>query len=202
MTYQETLTWMFARLPMYQAIGASAYRKDLTNTLLLTGYLGNPEKNLQFIHIAGTNGKGSTTCMLASILMEAGYKVGYFTSPHLKDYRERIKINKEEISEGFVCQFFEEHQQFFEENDLSFFEMTVGLALQHFKEERCDVVVWETGLGGRLDSTNIVTPILSVITNIGLDHIQYLGDSLKAIATEKAGIIKKRVPVVIGQYTE
>lgn len=201
MTYQETVDWMFHQLPMYQLQGASAYKKDLTNTLLLSNYLGHPEQSIPCIHIAGTNGKGSTSHMLASILQEAGYKTGLYTSPHLKDFRERIKINGKEISEAFVVAFMEQHRPFFETNELSFFEMTVGLAFDYFATEKVDIAVIETGLGGRLDSTNIITPVVSVITNIGMDHTQFLGNTLKAIAGEKAGIIKQNVPVVIGEYT-
>ena len=201
MTYKETAEWMFEKLPMYQQQGKTAFRKNLTNTLLLAKHLENPEKDLKFIHIAGTNGKGSTAHTLTSILMEAGYKVGLFTSPHLKDFRERIKINGEEISEDYVIDFIENNKEFFEQNNLSFFEMTTGLALQYFKAEKVDIVVMETGLGGRLDSTNIITPIVSVITNIGMDHVQFLGNTLEKIAAEKAGIIKQNIPVVIGEYT-
>jgi dihydrofolate synthase/folylpolyglutamate synthase len=187
---------------MYQQQGASAYRKDLKNTLLLSEYLGHPEKNLQLIHVAGTNGKGSASHILASILQEAGYKTGLYTSPHLKDFRERIKINGNEITEAFVTNFIALHQSFFESHRLSFFEMSVGLAFDYFKKENVDIAIIETGLGGRLDSTNIITPLLSVITNIGMDHTQFLGNTLKLIATEKAGIIKPNVPVVIGEYIE
>ncbi|HMI07219.1 MAG TPA: folylpolyglutamate synthase/dihydrofolate synthase family protein [Flavobacterium sp.] len=201
MTYSETVHWMFNQLPMYQQQGASAYKKDLTNTILLADYLGNPEKKLQFIHVAGTNGKGSTSHMLASILQEAGYKTGLYTSPHLKDFRERIKINGQDISEDFVQEFIAAHKSFFESNDLSFFEMSVGLAFDYFVTENVDIAVIEVGLGGRLDSTNIITPLVSVITNIGLDHTQFLGNTLESIAYEKAGIIKPKIPVVIGEYT-
>lgn len=201
MNYQETLNWMFNQLPMYQQQGASAYKEDLTNSILLSDYLGNPENNLKFIHVAGTNGKGSTSHLLASVLQEAGYKVGLYTSPHLKDFRERIKINGIEISEEFVCEFIEKHIDFFKENELSFFEMTVGLAFEYFKTEQVDIAIIEVGLGGRLDSTNIITPLISVITNIGKDHVQLLGNTLEAIANEKAGIIKNNIPVVIGEYT-
>lgn len=201
MTYKETAEWMFEKLPMYQQQGKSAFRKDLTNTVLLAKHLGNPEDDLKFIHIAGTNGKGSTAHTLTSILIEAGYKVGLFTSPHLKDFRERIKINGQEISEEYVVDFIAKNKDFFEKNNLSFFEMTTGLALEHFKAEKVDIVIMETGMGGRLDSTNIITPIVSVITNIGLDHVQFLGDTLEKIAGEKAGIIKQNIPVVIGEYT-
>lgn len=201
MNYKETLDWMFSRLPMYQRQGASAYRKDLTNTLLLTEYLGNPHKNVKTIHVAGTNGKGSTSNMLASVLQEAGYKVGLYTSPHLRDFRERIKINGEDITEEHVITFFGKHKAFFEEHDLSFFEMTVGLAFEYFDTQKVDVAIIEVGMGGRLDSTNIITPLVSVITNIGLDHTQFLGNTLAEIASEKAGIIKKNIPVIIGEYT-
>lgn len=201
MNYQETLDWMFSQLPMYQTQGASAYKKDLTNTILLANHLGNPEQDLKCIHVAGTNGKGSTSHMLASVLQEAGYKVGLYTSPHLKDYRERIKINGKEISKQFVCDFIGANKGFLEQNSLSFFEMSVGLAFQYFKEKKTDINIIEVGMGGRLDSTNIITPLVSVITNIGLDHTQFLGNTLEAIAFEKAGIIKRNVPVVIGEYT-
>ncbi|MEO8515137.1 MAG: folylpolyglutamate synthase/dihydrofolate synthase family protein [Flavobacterium sp.] len=201
MNYQETLNWLFAQLPMYQNQGASAYKKDLTNTILLADHLGNPEKKIRAIHVAGTNGKGSTSSMIASVLQEAGYKVGLYTSPHLKDFRERIKINAIEISEDFVVNFIAENKSFFEENQLSFFEMTVGLAFDYFVKEAVDVAVIEVGMGGRLDSTNIITPLVSVITNIGFDHMQFLGNSMEEIAFEKAGIIKPNIPVVIGEYT-
>ena len=202
MNYQETVDWMFNQLPMYQHQGASAYKKDLTNTILLSEHLGNPEKNLKFIHVAGTNGKGSTSHLLASVLQEAGYKVGLYTSPHLKDFKERIKIDGIEITEDFVCRFIEMHKGFFETNALSFFEMTVGLAFEYFDREKVDIAIIEVGMGGRLDSTNIITPLISVITNIGIDHTQFLGNTLEAIAFEKAGIIKPSIPVVIGEYTE
>ena len=201
MNYQETLNWMFNQLPIYQQQGASAYKEDLTNSLLLSNYLGNPENDLKFIHVAGTNGKGSTSHLLASVLQEAGYKVGLYTSPHLKDFRERIKINGNEISEAFVCEFIGKNIDFFKANELSFFEMTVGLAFEYFKKEKVDIAIIEVGLGGRLDSTNIITPLISVITNIGKDHVQFLGNTLEAIASEKAGVIKNNIPVVIGEYT-
>jgi len=201
MNYQETVHWLFAQLPMYQQQGAIAYKADLSNTLLLAEYLGNPEKKLCCIHVAGTNGKGSTSHLLASVLQEAGYKVGLYTSPHLKDFRERIKINGECIEEAYVTDFVAKHQLFFEQHDLSFFEMTVGLALQYFADNKVEVAIMEVGMGGRLDATNIITPLLSVITNIGLDHTTFLGNSLTAIAGEKAGIIKSNIPVIIGQYT-
>ena len=201
MNYQETTNWMFNQLPMYQLQGASAYKKDLTNTHLLLTHLDNPQEKIKCIHVAGTNGKGSTSHMLASILQEAGYKVGLYTSPHLKDFRERIKINGKDISEEFVTAFINKHKSFFESNDMSFFEMTVGLAFDYFSKEKVDIAVIEVGMGGRLDATNIITPLVSVITNIGLDHIQFLGNTLEAIAFEKAGIIKPNIPIVIGEYT-
>lgn len=205
MNYQETTAWMFNQLPMYQLQGASAYKKDLTNTHLLINHLGNPHQNLKFLHVAGTNGKGSTSHMLASVLQQAGYKTGLYTSPHLKDFRERIKIispnNSGEITEDFVCDFINSNKDFFEANDISFFEMSVGLAFAYFAKEKVDIAIIEVGMGGRLDATNIITPLVSVITNIGLDHIQFLGNTFEKIASEKAGIIKPEIPVVIGEYT-
>ena len=201
MTYKETTDWMFSQLPMFQTQGASAYKKDLTNTYLLVNHLNHPENKFKSIHVAGTNGKGSTSSMIASILQEAGYKVGLYTSPHLKDFRERIRINGEMISEEFLVDFIGENKSFFEDNQLSFFEMTVGLAFDFFAKKQVDVAVIEVGMGGRLDSTNIINPLVSVITNIGFDHTQFLGDTMTKIAFEKAGIIKKNIPVVIGEYT-
>ena len=200
MNYQETTNWLFKQLPVFQLQGATAYKEDLTNTLLLAQHLNNPENYLKCIHVAGTNGKGSTSHLLASVLQEAGYKVGLYTSPHLKDFRERIKINGKEISEEFVCEFVEKNKSFFEANDLSFFEMTVGLAFEYFAKEKTDINIIEVGMGGRLDATNIIMPLVSVITNIGKDHTQFLGNTLQSIAKEKAGIIKKDVPVVVGEY--
>ena len=200
MNYKETLDWMFNKLPMYQTQGATAYRKDITNTVLLAKHLGNPENYLKCIHVAGTNGKGSTSHLLASVLQEAGYKVGLYTSPHLKDYRERITINGIPISEDYVCDFINKNKAFFEANELSFFEMSVGLAFEYFVKQKTDINIIEVGMGGRLDSTNIITPLISVITNIGLDHTQFLGNTLELIAFEKAGIIKPNIPVVIGEY--
>jgi dihydrofolate synthase/folylpolyglutamate synthase len=201
MNYQETTNWMFNQLPMYQLQGASAYKEDLTNIKILAAHLDNPQNQLKCIHVAGTNGKGSTSHMLASILQEAGYKVGLYTSPHLKDFRERIKINGEDISEDFVIEFVAKHKSFFEANDMSFFEMSVGLAFDYFASQKTDIAIIEVGLGGRLDATNIITPLVSVITNIDLDHTQFLGNTPALIAGEKAGIIKPNVPVVIGEYT-
>lgn len=202
MDYRETLDWMFTQLPMYQRQGASAYKVDLHNTIQLAAYLGNPETKFKSIHVAGTNGKGSTSHMLASILQEAGYKVGLYTSPHLKDFRERIRINGATIPEEYVIDFISIHQPYFESNQLSFFEMTVGMAFQYFAESKVDIAVVEVGLGGRLDSTNIIIPEISVITNIGLDHTRFLGNTLAEIASEKAGVIKEGVPVVIGRNAE
>jgi dihydrofolate synthase/folylpolyglutamate synthase len=200
MNYQETTEWLFKQLPMFQTQGAAAYKNDLTNIVLLVEHLNHPELQFKSVHVAGTNGKGSTSSMMASILQEAGYKVGLYTSPHLKDFRERIKINGVEISEEFVVDFVAKNQVFFEANALSFFEMTVGLAFDYFVKEQVDVAVIEVGMGGRLDSTNVITPLVSVITNIGFDHTQFLGDTLAKIAAEKAGIIKQNIPVVIGEY--
>ena len=202
MNYKETTEWMFSQLPMFQMQGASAYKEDLTNALLLVNHLKNPENKFKTVHVAGTNGKGSTSSMLASILQESGYKVGLYTSPHLKDFRERVRINGEMISEEFVVDFVAQNKSFFEENELSFFEMTVGLAFDYFAKEAVDVAIIEVGMGGRLDATNVIKPLISVITNIGFDHTQFLGNTLEAIAGEKAGIIKQNTPVVIGEYTE
>ncbi len=201
MNYQQTLQWLFSQLPVYQLQGATAYKEDLTNTLLLAEHLKNPENLLQFIHVGGTNGKGSTSHFLASVLHDAGYKVGLYTSPHLKDFRERIKVNGKEIPEEYVCDFVEKNKTFFEKNELSFFEMTVGLAFDYFVSQKTDINIIEVGMGGRLDATNIITPLVSVITNISKDHTQFLGTTMQSIATEKAGIIKKNIPVVIGEYT-
>ena len=202
LSYQETLNWMFSKLPMYQRVGTTAFKKDLTNTLALAKHLGNPQLKFKSIHVAGTNGKGSTSHMLASVLQEAGYKVGLYTSPHLKDFRERIKVNGKEVSEKYIIDFVADNKDFLEQQGLSFFEMTVGMAFHYFALQNVDVAVVEVGLGGRLDSTNILTPLLSVITNISLDHLQMLGNTLPEIAGEKAGIIKAHVPVVIGEKQE
>ncbi len=201
MTYQQTLNYLFSQLPMYQRIGHAAYKADLNNTIEICRLLGNPEKflNKRCIHIAGTNGKGSTSHFLASILQSAGYKTGLYTSPHLKDFRERIKINGKMIPKKKVIEFVEKHRSAFEKIQPSFFEMTVGLAFDYFKNEKVDIAIIETGMGGRLDSTNVVKPLLSVITNIGWDHEHFLGNTLEKIAAEKAGIIKSKTPVVIGE---
>ncbi|ASF43144.1 bifunctional folylpolyglutamate synthase/dihydrofolate synthase [Capnocytophaga endodontalis] len=202
MNYQETLSWMFNRLPMFQTQGKTALNNKLDNILTFTSVLGNPQTKFKSLHIAGTNGKGSSSSMLASILQEAGYKVGLYTSPHLKDFRERIKINGKEIPENYVINFISENKSFLEEHSLSFFEMTVGMAFCYFAEEKVDIAVIEVGLGGRFDSTNIITPEVSLITNISKDHTDILGDTLPKIAFEKAGIIKQNVPVVISEYQE
>ena len=202
MNYQETLLWMFNRLPMFQTQGKTALNNKLDNILVFTSVLGNPQTKFKSLHIAGTNGKGSSSSMLASILQEAGYKVGLYTSPHLKDFRERIKINGKEIPEDYVVSFIAKNKPFLEEYHLSFFEMTVGMAFSYFENEKVDIAVIEVGLGGRFDSTNIIIPEVSLITNISKDHTDILGDTLPKIAFEKAGIIKENVPVVISEYQE
>ena len=200
MNYSETLNFLFSQLPMYSRIGAAAYKEDITNTIILCEALGNPQNKFKSIHIAGTNGKGSTSHMLAAVLQTAGYKTGLYTSPHLKDFRERIKVNGEMCDEQFVIDFTERIQPLIKEIEPSFFEITVAMAFDYFVQQKVDVAIIEVGLGGRLDSTNIITPKLSVITNIGWDHMNLLGNSLESIAFEKAGIIKKNIPVVIGEY--
>jgi len=190
---------MYGKLPMYQNVGGSAYKKDLTNINKLSKYLNNPHNSYKSVHIAGTNGKGSTAHMIASILQEGKYKVGLYTSPHLIDFRERIKINGVMIEKDFIVDFINENINFFNDNNFSFFEMTVGLAFEYFKMKSADIAVIETGMGGRLDSTNIIFPEVSVITNISYDHVQFLGNSIEDIAREKAGIIKSGIPVVIGE---
>jgi len=200
MNYPETIQYLYSQLPLFTRDGASAYKADLTNTIELCKRLGNPQHQFKSVHVGGTNGKGSTSHMLAAVLQTAGYKTGLYTSPHLKDFRERIRINGEMISERDVIDFVSEHQPDFDDIKPSFFEMTVGLAFDFFAREKVDIAIIEVGLGGRLDSTNIITPLLSVITNIGWDHMNILGDSLQLIAAEKAGIIKPEVPVIIGEY--
>ncbi|RWY57226.1 bifunctional folylpolyglutamate synthase/dihydrofolate synthase [Mucilaginibacter gilvus] len=200
MNYNDTLNYLYTQLPMFTRVGASAFKKDLDNTIALCDRLDNPQHKFKSIHVGGTNGKGSTSHMLAAILQTAGYKTGLYTSPHLKDFRERIRINGEMISEQTVVDFVAEHQTNFEEIEPSFFEMTVALAFDVFAKEQVDIALIEVGLGGRLDSTNIITPLLSVITNIGWDHMNILGDTLELIASEKAGIIKPGIPVVIGEH--
>lgn len=200
MTYRETLDWMFAQLPMYQQKGIKAFKSKLDGILALSNHLDNPHRHFKSIHVAGTNGKGSSSHMLASILQEAGYKVGLYTSPHLKDFRERIRINGAPVTEEFVVDFINEHKDFLSANSFSFFEMTVGMAFDYFAKEQVDIAVIEVGLGGRLDSTNIIVPEISLITNIGFDHMDMLGDTLEKIAFEKAGVIKQNIPVVISEY--
>ena len=199
MTYEESIQYLYNKLPLFSHMGRKAYKADLKNTLALCAYLDNPQNKIKTIHIAGTNGKGSTSHMLAAILKENGYKTGLYTSPHLKDFRERIRINGEMVSESFVAAFVEKMKKVSEEIEPSFFELTFVMALDYFASQKVDVAVIETGLGGRLDSTNVITPLLSVITNISFDHMDILGDTLPKIAAEKAGIIKPGVPVVIGE---
>jgi len=202
MNYSETIQYLYSQLPLFTRDGASAYKADLHNTVELCKRLDNPQHKFKSVHVGGTNGKGSTSHMLAAILQTAGYKTGLYTSPHLKDFRERIRINGEMISEQTVIDFVAAHRGDFDEIRPSFFEMTVGLAFDVFAKEQVDIAVVEVGLGGRLDSTNIITPLVSVITNIGWDHINILGDTLQLIAGEKAGIIKPGVPVIVGEYQE
>lgn len=202
MDYQQTLNYLFSQLPMYQRVGKAAYKANLNNTLALDEYFGHPHRLYKTIHIAGTNGKGSVSHMLASVLMAAGYRVGLYTSPHLIDFRERIKIDGKPISKQDVVEFVQQHKSIFEQIQPSFFEMTVALAFKYFADKHVDIAVIEVGLGGRLDSTNIITPELSIITNIGLDHTDLLGDTLQLIANEKAGIIKPNIPVVICEWQE
>jgi dihydrofolate synthase / folylpolyglutamate synthase len=199
MTYEKTLKYIMEQLPMYQRVGTLAYRTGLENTYKLDDYFDHPHRHFKTIHIAGTNGKGSVSHMLASVLQEAGYKTGLYTSPHLVDFRERIKINGKMISRKFVADFITKHKDFFETFNPSFFEISVFLAFRYYKENHIDLAIVETGLGGRLDSTNIISPLLSVITNIGKDHTEILGDTLQKIAVEKAGIIKRNIPVVVGE---
>ena len=198
MNYKETLDWMFAQLPMYHREGKAAYKANLDNTLALDAHFGSPHRRFRTIHVAGTNGKGSVSHMLASILQETGLRVGLYTSPHLKDFRERIRVNGQMISQEYVTHFVESNQEIFDRIHPSFFEMTVAMAFQYFADAEVDIAVIEVGLGGRLDSTNIITPLVSVITNIALDHVALLGDTLEKIAGEKAGIIKPGVPAVVG----
>lgn len=198
--YKECTEWLFSQFPSYQQLGATAYKPGLENTQAILSYLGNPEDCLQFIHVAGTNGKGSTCAFITSFLQQSGYRVGLFTSPHLVDFRERIRVNGKPIGETEVINFCNQARE--TALDLSFFEITLAMALVHFKREQCDYVVLETGMGGRLDATNVVTPLLAVITNIGYDHQAFLGNSLAEIAGEKAGIIKPQVPVLCGEERE
>ena len=200
MNYKESISWLFNHLPMYQRVGKAAYKADLKNTTAILNALGNPETEIKAIHIAGTNGKGSVSHIIASILQEAGYKTGLYTSPHLKDFRERIKINGQLIPEEKVVDFINTNKDTFTKIKSSFFEMTVGMAFDFFATEKVDFAVIETGLGGRLDSTNLCKPIISIITNIGIDHVAFLGNTIEKIAIEKAGIIKSGVPVIIGRH--
>ncbi len=199
MNYRQTLDWMFNRLPMYQQQGADAYQAKLEPIREFAAYLGNPQEHFKSVHVGGTNGKGSSSHMLASILQEAGYKTGLYTSPHLKDFRERIRVGGIRVSEAFVVDFIRKHKPYLEQAGLSFFEMTVGMAFEYFRDRQVEVAVVEVGLGGRLDATNIIVPEVSLITNIGLDHTQFLGEDPLQIAREKAGIIKEGVPVVISE---
>lgn len=200
MNYSQTLDYLYSRLPMFTRVGASAFKKDLDNTIALCNALDNPQTKYKTIHIGGTNGKGSTSHMLAAILQKAGYKTGLYTSPHLKDFRERIRVSGKMVSKTFVTNFVKQQQQLINKIEPSFFEVTVGMAFSYFEQEQVDVAVIEVGLGGRLDSTNIIQPELSVITNISLDHTNMLGDTLGEIAFEKAGIIKLNTPIVIGEH--
>ena len=197
--YAEALKFMYDQLPMFQRIGSAAYKANLDNTWVICNLLNNPQNNFKSIHIAGTNGKGSTSHMLAAAFQAAGYKTGLYTSPHLKDFRERIKIDGKMISKNYVTKFIDQYQQDFKRIEPSFFEMTVGLAFQYFKDNKIDIAIVETGLGGRLDSTNVIKPLLSIITNISMDHMALLGNTLPLIASEKAGIIKANTPIIIGE---
>lgn len=199
MNYPQTIDYLFSQLPMFHRIGQAAYKANLDNIIALSGLLGNPQDTFSSIHIAGTNGKGSTSHLLASVLQESGYRTGLFTSPHLRDFRERIRINGKMIPEAEVVSFVEKMKNEFQSIQPSFFEMTTALAFDYFAKNKVDIAVLETGMGGRLDSTNIITPVISVITNISTDHTQFLGHTLEKIASEKAGIIKAGVPVVIGE---
>lgn len=201
MNYQETLDYLFNVTPLFQNIGKDAYKEGLDNTIILDNHFNNPHKKFRTIHIAGTNGKGSCSHTIAAILQSAGYKTGLYTSPHLIDFSERIKVNGEPIEKEFVIDFVKQNKDFFEPLHPSFFELTTAMAFLYFAEKEVDVAVIEVGLGGRLDCTNIITPDLSIITNISFDHTQFLGNTLKDIAKEKAGIIKEKKPVIIGEYT-
>ncbi|MDR1707685.1 MAG: bifunctional folylpolyglutamate synthase/dihydrofolate synthase [Prevotella sp.] len=199
MTYQETIEYLYSHLPVYQKIGSEAFKAGLDNSLALDAYFSHPHAKYKTIHVAGTNGKGSSSHLLAAILQQAGYKVGLYTSPHLVDFRERIRVNGEKISEQYIVDFIDKHREVYEPIEPSFFELTMMMAFQYFADMKVNVAIVEVGLGGRLDSTNIINPDLSVITNISFDHMQILGDTLEKIATEKAGIIKSDIPVVIGE---
>jgi dihydrofolate synthase / folylpolyglutamate synthase len=202
LTYKEAIDFLFSSLPMYQRVGKAAYKTNLKNTLALDEYFGHPHKNFHTVHIAGTNGKGSVAHMLASVMQSAGYRTGLYTSPHLKDFRERIRVSGNMISRKEVIGFVEDHRGILEKIEPSFFEMTVAMAFNHFIREKVDIAVVEVGMGGRLDSTNIISPLVSVITNIGMDHSSFLGNTLQKITVEKAGIMKPGIPVVIGEMQD
>lgn len=199
MTYQEAVNWLYSRLPAWHRVGKAAYKANLDNTIALDSYFGNPHRSFRSVHVAGTNGKGSVSHMIASVFQDAGYKTGLYTSPHLKDFRERMKVSGTMIPEGEVIDFIGRHESVISSVQPSFFELTVAMAFDYFARMAVDVAVIEVGMGGRLDSTNIITPVLSVITNIGHDHMEFLGDTLAGVAAEKAGIIKEGVPVVVGE---
>lgn len=199
MDYGQTIHYLYNKLPLYSNIGIKAYKADLNNTIALCEYLGNPQNKIKTIHIAGTNGKGSTSHMLAAVFQQSGYSTGLYTSPHLKDFRERIKLNGEMIPQDFVIDFVERTKTFSDEINPSFFELTFVMALEYFARQKVDIAIIETGLGGRLDSTNVITPEVAIITNIGFDHMDILGDTIEKIAAEKAGIIKQNIPVIIGE---
>lgn len=202
MNYQEAVDYLYTQAPLFQNVGKDAYKEGLDNSIAIDAHLGYPHRLFKTIHVAGTNGKGSVSHTLAAILQAAGYKTGLYTSPHLLDFRERIRVNGKPISPGYVIQFIQENQKFLEPLHPSFFEVTTAMAFSWFAQQEVDVAVIETGLGGRLDCTNIICPVLSIITNIGYDHMQFLGDTLEKIASEKAGIIKKGIPVVIGEHND
>ena len=199
MIYEEAVEYLFSQLPMFHRIGAAAYKPDIGNISQLSADLGNPHLKFPVVHIAGSNGKGSTSHLTASVLMEAGYNVGLFTSPHLKDYRERIRVNGKKIDKTFVAEFVEHSKESWKSIEPSFFEITTALAFHYFAEQQVDIAIIEVGMGGRLDSTNIVQPVVTAITSISKDHTQFLGDTLELIAKEKGGIIKQNIPVVLGE---
>lgn len=200
--YSDTVNFLFSQLPMFQRQGAAAYKADLSNTIKLCEIAGNPEKDLKYVHVAGTNGKGSVCHMIASVLQEEGYKVGLYTSPHLKDFRERIRVNGDMVPQSWIIEFVNHYKEQWAKIQPSFFEMTFLMALEYFNFSGVDIAIMETGMGGRLDSTNVIQPELTVITNIGLDHTQFLGDTIEKIAVEKAGIIKPKIPLVLGEMEE
>lgn len=202
MNYTQTLEFLFTSMPSFQRVGGDAYKPGLERIASFCQHLGNPQRNYYTIHVAGTNGKGSVSHMLASILREAGYRTGLFTSPHLTDFRERIRVDGEMIPKQKIVNFVDKHQDKMKELDLSFFEMTAAMAFDYFDQSDVEVAVIETGLGGRLDATNLITPILSIVTNVSFDHTEFLGETIEKIASEKAGIIKKSIPVIVGQHSE